>query len=88
MRESENNAIFELQKVKITPDGGLCVNYKLYEQSNCNKFKIQSTNAPHLDMLDWFDKGRNSQRDIYNRRRATNNHCNAAPEIPHKRIRI
>ena len=56
MRESENNAIFELQKVKITPDGGLCVNYKLYEQSNCNKFKIQSTNAPHPDMLDLFDK--------------------------------
>ena len=56
MRESENNAIFELQKVKITPDGGLCVNYKLCEQTNCNKFKIQSTNAPHPDMLDLFDK--------------------------------
>ena len=46
MRESEN-AMFALQKVKITKDGGLAVNYTMVEQKEnetyCNKHRIQST---------------------------------------------
>lgn len=55
MRESENNAIFELQKVKITKDGGLAINYTMVEQKEnetyVNKHRIQATNEPHTDLL-------------------------------------
>lgn len=58
MRESEN-AMFALQKVKITKDGGLAINYTMVEQKEnetyCNKHRIQSTNEPHEDLLMLFN---------------------------------
>ena len=57
MRESEN-AMFALQKVKITKDGGLAVNYTMVEQKEnetcVNKHRIQATNMPHADLMQLF----------------------------------
>jgi hypothetical protein len=57
MRECEN-AMFALQKVKITKDGGLAVNYTMVEQKEnetyVNKHRIQANNMPHADLMQLF----------------------------------